>query len=179
MKALLLLLLAFSSTSCAFAESSTGLRLPTLSLFEQVIPAENTLTLVKSDRVNQFGNPIWVLTTPSGEAFDVVTGRSNTQDLDRDIAGLEAPLPVGTYAIGYSHSGPFVSSELGDSWFIDLHPTFMTGRTDLGIHVDPSFNQSELDDGTAGCVGLTSESDLAELIQIIRDQNITQLVVKT
>jgi len=151
-------------------------RMATLTRVRQ---SETTLILSKTNRSNILGNPIWALTTPSGQSFDVVTGRSFTQSKNRHQEGTEAPLPPGTYYIGKTHHGPFSLEELGNSWFIDLIPQFNTGRTELGIHLDPSFGISENEDGTSGCIGMTNPQDLNELVHLIETRGINKLVVSS
>jgi len=117
--------------------------------------------------------------TPTGQSYDVVSGRSFTQSKNRHQEGTEAPLPPGTYYIGKTHHGPFSLEELGKSWFVDLIPQFKTGRTELGIHLDPSFEKSENEDGTSGCIGMTNAQDLDELVRLIQTSGINKLVVRS
>jgi hypothetical protein len=53
---------------------------------------------------------------------------------------------------------PGAVPEVGKT-FISIYPRFETGRSDLGIHVDPSFNKRNGSDGTSGCIGLTTSAD--------------------
>ena len=138
---------------------------------------DNTLSLIKTRRVNSLGNPIWTLTAPNGKSYDVVTGRFFTQNRNRHQSGTEAPLPPGIYSIGQTHFGPFSLSELGDHWFVDLIPQFNTGRTELGIHLDPSFDMNNDEDGTSGCIGLTNSHDLEEIVNLIQVEGINRLIV--
>ncbi len=139
------------------------------------------LVLSKTEGFNRFGNPVYALSVVSGgrtvRTFPTVTGRAHTQNRDRHRAGTEAPLPTGLYRVGPIHRGPFGEYELGRDYFIDLFPTFQTGRSELGIHFDPSFNKDPKEDGTAGCIGLASNEDLRELVSLVRQYNVRTLEV--
>lgn len=136
-----------------------------------------TMLLKKSDKVNKFGNQIWLLTTPGCKSFKVVTGRSDTQKLDRNQSGNHSPLPPGSYRIGGTHSTKGLNPELGGTWFIDLIPNFSTKRSELGIHWDPSYERDKTEDGTAGCVALTNSADLDLIEAVIREYKIHTLLV--
>jgi hypothetical protein len=136
--------------------------------------------LRRSGSNNALGNPIWTLSIQGlGEqvAFNAVTGRGYSQGRDRNRAGTKAPLPLGQYRIGTIHQGPFPLPELGDIVFIDLQPQFATGRSELGIHLDPSYERDRAEDGTDGCVGLTTPQDIKTLTSLISQHNITTLNV--
>jgi hypothetical protein len=137
----------------------------------------NTMLLSKSDKVNKFGNSIWLLTLPNCKSFKAVTGRANTQKLNRNQSGNHSPLPPGSYRVGRTHDTKGLNSELGGTWFIDLEPDFKTDRSQLGIHWDPSYERSKVDDGTAGCVALTNSEDLDSIEAAIRYERIHTLIV--
>lgn len=135
-------------------------------------PTSPELTLSRAGIDNKFGNPIWLLSVdlPDGstEKFTAVTGRAYSQGRDRNVSGLKAPLPAGQYNLGTVHRDGFSSPEIGGYAFIDLNPKFMTGRTDLGIHNDPSFDKDPVEDGTDGCVALTSKEQLVKLVALLK-----------
>ena len=119
-------------------------------------------------RVNNFGNPIYVLELyVNGKrqaAFDAVSGTYKSQNRDRNIGANYAPLPDGDYGV----SKTFIRSnipEIGGT-FISIFPSFPTNRRDLGIHLDPSFNKNGYD-GTAGCIGLTTSEDRDEINKFV------------
>jgi hypothetical protein len=144
------------------------------------LPGRPVAELRRSGINNTLGNPIWTLSIQGiGEqaAFNAVTGRGYSQGRDRNRAGTKAPLPPGQYRIGTIHRGPFPIPELGGIVFIDLLPKFATGRSDLGIHLDPSFERDPAEDGTDGCVGLTTPQDTKALTSLILRHNITVLHV--
>ena len=136
-----------------------------------------TMLLSKSDKVNKLGNPIWLLTLPNCKSFKAVTGRAKTQTLDRNQSGNHSPLPPGSNRVGETHSTKGLNPELGGTWFIDLEPNFRTSRTQLGIHWDPSYERSKVDDGTAGCLALTNSQDLDSIEAAIRHNRIHTLIV--
>ena len=139
--------------------------------------ASGTLSLKRTSKTNSFGNPVWKLTLPDCQTFEAVSGRGTTQDLDRHTANNESPLPQGKYSVETVHRGPWGNPELGDT-FIDIFPLFETGRTELGIHHDPSFDKNKTDDGTAGCIGLVNNDDLKKLVKALDSQNIRSLIVE-
>ncbi|MEQ8962106.1 MAG: hypothetical protein RLP02_29970 [Coleofasciculus sp. C2-GNP5-27] len=49
-----------------------------------------------------------------------------------------------------------------------IQPLFRTGRSELGIHYDPSFEQNNGEDGTEGCIGLTNEWELDQFLYYVR-----------
>jgi hypothetical protein len=61
-----------------------------------------------------------------------VSGRFNTQNRDRNLAGTEAPLPNGKYSVA-KHYIAGNNPEVGGR-FLSLSPRFSTGRSALGIH---------------------------------------------
>lgn len=131
--------------------------------------ASSYMTLAATGRVNAQGNPLYQLNLYANgqqiSSYEVVTGRSHTQNRNRHVAGTEAPLPTGTYTIAGSIV-PGTHPEVGGR-FLPIYPQFSTGRSALGIHYDPSFNQSNGEDGTAGCVALTNRQDLDEVLEFV------------
>lgn len=123
------------------------------------------LRAVPAGESNSFGNPlIRVEMYAEGKLQDsvlAVSGRAYTQNRNRHIAGTKAPLPDGRYTVSSQivyGDHPEVARQ-----FIYIWPQFSTGRTELGFHLDPSFNIDPKEDGTDGCVGLISPAHRAKL----------------
>jgi hypothetical protein len=125
--------------------------------------AGNYLRLVKETRqgTNQIGNPIYTLEAYVNgvkyQSFKAVSGTATTQNRDRDVANIFAPLPDGLYKVS-NWVAPSNVTDVGNT-FIGIYPQFTTERTALGIHQDVSFNKRNGRDGTAGCIGLVSIAD--------------------
>lgn len=132
--------------------------------------AETYMALRPSGTHNRLGNPIYTLklyvTGEIRDQFNAVTGRAHTQSRDRNVAGTEAPLPDGFYSIS-QHAYPISNPETG-GLFLPIYPNFSTGRTELGIHLDPSYEVLNGEDGTSGCIGLTSPSALQQVLQYVQ-----------
>jgi hypothetical protein len=123
----------------------------------------NYLRLVRdpSKGTNDNGNPIYTLEAYVGgeryQTFSAVSGIASSQQFDRNIGSNHAPLPDGLYRVS-DQIVPGAVPEVGRT-FIGIYPQFQTNRSDLGIHVDPSFNKKNGSDGTSGCIGLTTTSE--------------------
>jgi hypothetical protein len=123
----------------------------------------NYLRLVRdsSKGTNDNGNPIYTLEAYIGgeryQTFSAVSGVASSQQLDRNIGSNHAPLPDGLYRVS-DQIVPGAVPEVGRT-FIGIYPQFHTNRSDLGIHVDPSFNKKNGSDGTSGCIGLTTATE--------------------
>lgn len=130
----------------------------------------NFMALTPTGKSNALGNPLYQLGFYSDgqlvRAYTVVTGRAYTQNRNRHKSGTEAPLPDGLYKVAKS-SIPGINPEVGKR-FLAIQPLFRTGRTELGIHYDPSFEQRNGQDGTSGCIALTNKSDLDDLLNYVR-----------
>ena len=127
------------------------------------------LKVVKSNEVNKFGNPIMVLSMyengiHSGDLKTVI-GRANTQYLDRNIPGNHSPLPDGKYSVdrNWVYSSTY---EIGEK-FLPIYPLFNTRRSEFGFHIDPSYEKSLKEDGTAGCIGIITIEDRDKLFNFI------------
>jgi hypothetical protein len=116
---------------------------------------------------NKFHNPIYKLTAYRNKTasatfqLDAVTGRGFTQSRNRYQSQTEAPLPDGSYSIP-SRVVTGTLAEVGGTMVpIFPKPGFdrRMRRSALGIHWDPSFNKDEKEDGTSGCIGLTSKNN--------------------
>ena len=142
-------------------------------------PCNNCLHLVPSGVTNQQKNPIYLLRVyHQGKllyTFETVAGRHFTQNRNRNQAGTEAPLPDGNYRIS-SHSVPGTLAEVGGR-FLPVYPQFSTGRSALGIHFDPSYNKGNGEDGTAGCIGLSSRQHFAILLNFVETHKPQLLIV--
>lgn len=141
---------------------ATGSRLPL---------SGNYLRLVRDPNkgVNNVGNPIHTLELyldgQRYQSFNVISGTATTQTADRNRGDNAAPLPDGTYTVS-KQIVPGTIKEVGRT-FIGIYPSFQTGRTDLGIHLDPSYNKTNGFDGTAGCIGMTTTADRDAVNQFI------------
>ncbi|ACK67985.1 conserved hypothetical protein [Rippkaea orientalis PCC 8801] len=132
-------------------------------------PCSHCLWLIPTGQSNRLGNPLYLLQVYYQKqliySFETVSGRHYTQDRNRHRAGTEAPLPDGQYSIN-RYSVPGTIAEVGGR-FIEISPRFRTGRSALGIHYDPSYNKSNGEDGTSGCIGLTNRRDFEQLRRFI------------
>jgi hypothetical protein len=132
--------------------------------------SDNCMTLTPTQKTNKLGNPLYELNLYADgklfKTYEVVTGRSKTQNRDRNKAGTEAPLPDGSYRVA-SSTIPGTHPEVGGR-FLPIQPLFSTGRSALGIHYDPSFEKNNGEDGTSGCIALTNKSDFNEVLEYIR-----------
>lgn len=142
-------------------------------------PCNTCLHLVPSGMTNQQKNPIYLLRVyHQGQlkyTFETVAGRYFTQTRNRHQSGTEAPLPDGNYTVS-SHSVPGTLAEVGGR-FLPVYPQFSTGRSALGIHYDPSYNKSNGEDGTAGCIGLSSRRHFATLLKFVETHKPKLLIV--
>lgn len=136
---------------------------------------------------NKYGNPIYpVYVCIRGteiRSYQMVAGRSYTQQRNRDRSGTQSPLPNGKYRIGTALT-PGLLVEVGKveglgvrQPFLPISPLFNTGRSALGFHVDPSYNKDPKEDGTSGCIGLTTSADFKSLWADIKRYQIRDLQV--
>lgn len=139
----------------------------------------NYLVLVSTGRNNRLGNPLYELAFfVNGKyqtSFNTVSGRHYTQHRNRDVAGTEAPLPDGNYAVA-GGIVPGTHPEVGGR-FLPITPLQATGRSALGIHYDPSFESSNGEDGTAGCIALTSREEFDRFLALFNTYQPHQLIV--
>ncbi len=138
------------------------------------------MTLTPTQQMNRLGNPIYQLHLyANGQlvgVYSAVTGTANTQDKNRHQGGSKAPLPNGRYRVASSPI-PGTEPEVG-SLFLPIEPEFATGRTALGIHYDPSFEQSNGEDGTQGCIALTDQNQLEQVLFYVQSYHPQYLEVK-
>jgi hypothetical protein len=128
------------------------------------------MTLTPMGMTNTQNNPLYQLNFYANgqliRTYAIVTGRAYTQNRNRHQAGTQAPLPDGRYRVAKSIV-PGISKEVGGR-FLPIQPLFRTGRSELGIHYDPSFEQDNGEDGTEGCIGLTNEWELDQFLYYVR-----------
>lgn len=142
----------------------------------------NYLRLVRDPNkgTNSVGNPIYILETYiNGELdrrFKTVSGTARSQQADRHIGDNHAPLPDGMYAV--SNWITFSNIPEVDRTFISITPKFQTNRTELGIHLDPSFNKPNGYDGTSGCIGMTTDEDRDAINHFVTKYHPNKLLVK-
>ena len=138
------------------------------------------LTYKYKGRTNKQGNPVYTLEAYTNgrkyRAFKAVTGTRNTQGRNRNRANSHAPLPDGLYKVSRTIA-PGSIPEVGRT-FVPIYPQFSTGRSDLGIHFDPSYNRSNGFDGTSGCIGLVDRADRDALNQYILKYQPRKLIVR-
>ncbi len=140
----------------------------------------NYMTLTPTHSQNTMGNPIYELRLyRNGQlmaTYQTVTGRANSQNRNRHQAGTEAPLPDGQYQVASAEVAG-THPEVGGR-FLPIEPLFATGRSALGIHYDPSFQKTNGEDGTEGCIALTNKRDLDQVLQYVHTYQPQYLEVK-
>jgi hypothetical protein len=142
----------------------------------------NYLRLVRDPNrgTNDVGNPLYTLEAyVRGEryqTFTAVSGTARSQNFNRNRGSNSAPLPDGLYNVSNQiTSGQ--AYEVGRT-FIGIYPAFQTGRTDLGIHLDRSFNQQNGYDGTAGCIGIATVAERDAINEFVSKYHPRNLFVK-
>jgi L,D-transpeptidase catalytic domain len=136
---------------------------------------------------NKYSNPIYPMYLCVGgkevKSYQIVTGRNFTQQRNRNQSGTQSPLPNGKYRVGTALT-PGLLAEVGKveglgirQPFLPISPLFNTGRSALGFHVDPSYNKDPKEDGTSGCIGLTTSADFKSLWADIKRYQIRDLQV--
>ncbi|WP_310422712.1 hypothetical protein [Chamaesiphon sp. VAR_48_metabat_135_sub] len=142
----------------------------------------NYLRLVRDPNKgnNDRGNPLYTLEAYVDgqiyQTFDAVSGTASSQNVDRNLGNNIAPLPDGLYAVS-NQIVPGIVPEIGKT-FIGIFPKFETGRNDLGIHLDPSFNKRNGYDGTAGCIGMTTAADRDAINEFVTKYHPQKLIVR-
>jgi hypothetical protein len=131
-------------------------------------------------RTNKIGNPIYRLEAyvngKKYRAFKAVTGTAFSQNKNRHRANSLAPLPDGAYKVSHKVMRGTIA-EVGRT-FVPIYPRFQTSRSDLGVHLDPSYNQRNGSDGTAGCIGLTNPRDRDVFNKYVQKFRPDKLIVK-
>jgi hypothetical protein len=147
-----------------------GMELEVIESEPTAVASYPYLTMRNSGQLNRYGNPIYVVAMyDKGRLIGTVkavTGRAHTQQRNRNVAGTEAPLPNGQYRVATNWIGG-THPEVGGR-FLPITPLFSTGRTALGFHVDPSYNEDKKEDGTAGCIGLTTVAERDLLFNFVQ-----------
>lgn len=140
-----------------------------------------SLRLVATGRSNRLGNPVLELRMlVNGRTVDRVfatSGRAWTQQRNRHDAESQAPLPDGDYEVVPVVDEGGLKHEFGGSW-VAIHPLFETGRSLLGIHRDPSFELDNGQDGTGGCIGISSIEGQRRFNAFVRERKPTRLKVR-
>ncbi len=138
------------------------------------------MTLTPTNTSNTMGNPLYELRLYANgrlmATYQTVTGRADSQNRNRHQSGTEAPLPDGQYQVA-SAVVAGTHPEVGGR-FLPIEPLFNTGRYALGIHYDPSFQKTNGEDGTEGCIALTNKRDLDQVLQYVRTYQPQYLEVK-
>lgn len=141
-----------------------------ISYNSQPLYTGNYMVLKPTGQNNSFANPLYELELfVNGQLIDshkTVSGRYNTQDRNRNLAGTEAPIPNGRYSVSRNYVAG-THPEVGGR-FLSISPQFSTGRSALGIHYDPSYEKSLKNDGTSGCIALTNRSELDTVLKYIQ-----------
>lgn len=149
---------------------------------KQQYPCDNCVYITNSESVldnsyNSQSNYIYltnVIIKGQVTKFLTLSGRANTQSLDRNVANTGAPSPNGEYTISSLTNG--LHSETGGV-FIPYEPIFQTERSALGFHIDPSWGLSNGEDGTIGCHAFFSEEQFTNFLTLIQDNNINKLII--
>jgi hypothetical protein len=142
----------------------------------------NYLRLVRdpSKGTNDVGNPLYTLEAyvrgEKYQTFTAVSGTVRSQNFNRNRGNNSAPLPDGSYDVS-SQISSGQAYEVGRT-FVAIYPKFQTGRTDLGIHLDRSFNQQNGFDGTAGCIGITTVAERDAINEFVAKYRPRNLFVK-
>jgi hypothetical protein len=142
----------------------------------------NYLRLVRDPNrgTNDVGNPLYTLEAyvrgEKYQTFTAVSGTARSQNFNRNRGANSAPLPDGLYNISNQISSG-QAYEVGRT-FIGIYPSFQTGRTDLGIHLDRSFNQANGFDGTAGCIGIATVAERDAINEFVSKYHPRNLFVK-
>jgi L,D-transpeptidase catalytic domain len=147
----------------------------------------NHLFLGNGTYRNKYNNPVYALHLCVGgkelKSYEVVTGRSFTQNKNRNKSGTHSPLPDGRYRMSNALT-PGLVAEVGRvdglgvrQPFLPISPMFSTGRSALGFHVDPSYNKDPKEDGTSGCIGLTNAADFRSFWSDVQRYQIRDLQV--
>jgi hypothetical protein len=174
-----------SSATTATSKPSNKLKSTSRQRIATRLPSPlsgNYLRLVKDPNKgnNARGNPLYTLEAyVDGQihrTFNAVSGTRKSQNADRNLGDNVAPLPDGLYTVS-NQIIPSNVPEIGKT-FISIFPKFETGRDELGIHLDPSFNKDNGYDGTAGCIGITTPADLNAVNEFVTKYRPRNLLVK-
>lgn len=104
-----------------------------------------------------------------------VSGRANNQT-PSDVSGSQEPLPFGIYKFDFPGVVEFKDGEFGGVWS-SMTPTFSTGRSELGVHYDPSALKNNSNSGTAGCFATPTTNERDIVTNFIRTHKPAHFVV--
>jgi hypothetical protein len=104
-----------------------------------------------------------------------VSGRANKQT-PSNISGSQTPLPFGIYKFDSPGSVEFKGGEFGGVWS-PVTPIFNTGRSEIGVHYDPSALLNNSNSGTAGCFATPTTKEKDMMTNFIRTYKPTHLIV--
>ncbi|PAX52349.1 SH3 domain-containing protein [Brunnivagina elsteri] len=104
-----------------------------------------------------------------------VSGRANKQT-PSNIAGSQTPLPFGIYKFDSPGSVGFKGGEFGGVWS-PVTPIFNTGRSEIGVHYDPSALLNNSNSGTAGCFATPTTREKEIMTNFINTYKPTHLIV--
>jgi hypothetical protein len=104
-----------------------------------------------------------------------VSGRANNQTPSH-IANSQTPLPFGIYTFNYPGTVEFKGGEFGGVWS-PVTPAFNTGRSEIGIHYDPSAKLENANTGTAGCFATPTIEERDTMTNFIRTYKPTHFIV--
>jgi hypothetical protein len=104
-----------------------------------------------------------------------ISGRANKQTPSH-IAGSQAPLPFGIYTFDFPGIVEFKAGEFGGVWS-PTTPKFSTGRSEIGVHYDPSALLQNANSGTAGCFATPTIKERDIMTNFIRTYKPTHLIV--
>ena len=141
-------------------------------------PCQTCVYVTQTASVNEKNNPILnVQVYKEGlllSSYQNISGRSWTQNLDRNISGNSSPSPKGEYVIQAETTGYHVET---GGVFLPYEPTFSTQRSALGFHIDPSWGKDNGEDGTRGCMAFKNMTDYKSFVTDVTSNNITKLVI--
>ena len=148
------------------------------TVFVFAAPCVTCVYIAESGMTNEQNNPILTVDVYVDEEligrYNALNGRAHTQDLDRNVAGIEAPSPNGTYTIMPETVG--YKEETGGV-FRPYEPNFQTQRSLLGFHIDPSWGLDNGEDGTIGCTAFKTLAEYNEFNSLVDQHNITKLII--
>lgn len=104
-----------------------------------------------------------------------VSGRANNQTPSH-VASSQAPIPFGVYKFDFPGVVEFKDGEFGGVWS-SMTPTFTTGRSELGVHYDPSAFKQNSNSGTAGCFATPTIQERDIMTNFIRTHKPVHFVI--
>lgn len=141
-------------------------------------PCNTCVYVTKTDKLNKQGSPVLKAVVYKDskyqKEFQLLSGRSYTQSLNRNIAGNKSPAPNGEYIIGTQYKSSLYETGYV---FLPITPLFITERSELGFHIDPSWDLNNGENGTSGCLGFKSLKDFNNFNHLVKYNNINQLII--